>query len=297
MYDSTVTDPAALTPWEERNGIWYKREDAHRNVYGVNGAKYRAARHLMERAVAAGANHVVSASSVLSPQAAISATLAEEMGLECTIVVGASRPETAVKHPSVAIAVEAGATLNCEARVAYNPYIQKFGLSVTESTPNGWQMPYGITTKENASEKELEAFLAVGGVQVANTPDQVKTLVIPFGSGNTTAGVLYGLATDGAWNVERVVLVGVGPDRYEWLFSRLGRVGIEERDLPFQVDHMPLHPWFAEYGDRMPETLDGIVLHPTYEGKVARFLNTAQPDWWTARDDSVGFWIVGGPVG
>lgn len=287
-------DATSLTPWENRNGIWYKREDAHRNSYGVNGAKYRAARHLMSEAIVNGAEHVVSASSVLSPQAAISATLAEEMGVNCTIVVGASRGETAVKHPSVAIAVAAGAALNCEAKVAYNPYIQKFGASVTAEIPNAWQMPYGITTKESAPEKEIEAFLKVGGAQVANTPPEVKTIVIPFGSGNTTAGVLHGLATLGAANVERVVLVGVGPDRYDWLINRLAKVGVKE--LPFHIDHMPLHPWFAEYGDKMPETLDDIVLHPTYEGKVARFLKSAAPEWWTKRDGSVGFWIVGGPV-
>lgn len=283
-----------LTPWEMRNGLWYKREDMYRNSYGVNGAKFRAARHLLVNAVVEhGIEHIVSAQSVLSPQAAITATLAEELGLECTIVVGASKPETAVKHESIRIAVATGAYLDTTPRVAYNGVIQPYAEKVAREL-GGWQMPYGITTPADAPREAVEAFLGVGGQQVVNMPPELRTLVIPFGSGNTAAGVLYGLAMQGS-SLERVVLVGVGPDRMKWLENRLRFVDPNLWDaIPFQLDHMSLHGWFAEYGDRMPETLDDVVMHPTYEGKVVRFLNGAKPDWWTARDGRTGFWIVGG---
>lgn len=292
-----ITDPNELTPVELRNGIHYKREDLHRNEqYGVNGAKFRACRHLMGRAVEAGATAVVSASSVLSPQAAMAGVLAEEFGLDCTLVLGASKPETAPKHVSVKIAMDAGAQLNLESKVAYNPVIQKAGARLSEEL-GAWQLPYGITTPANAPAKEVEAFLAVGGNQVRNLPEEIETLIVPFGSGNTAAGVLYGL-----WNYEmpdslkRVVLVGVGPDRLPWVRSRLDYVGIPMDQFSFDVVHMPLHGWFADYGDKMPETSDGIIMHPTYEGKVIRFLNGAKPEWWTARDGKTCFWIVGGPI-
>jgi uncharacterized membrane protein len=42
---------------------------------------------------------------------------------------------------------------------------------------------------------------------------------------------------------------------------------------------------------------DGIVLHPTYEGKVVRYLDEHRPSWWTRRDGSTALWIVGGPIG
>ena len=65
------------------------------NAYGVNGAKYRLCRHLIATAVVEqGVDAVVTAQSVRSPQAAITATLCEEMGLDCYVVVGASKPET-----------------------------------------------------------------------------------------------------------------------------------------------------------------------------------------------------------
>lgn len=296
--DVTITDPNELTPVQERNGMLFKREDLHRNdKYGVNGAKFRACRHLMGKAVAEGATSVVSASSVLSPQAAMAGVLAEEFGLDCKLVFGASKPETAPKHVSVAIALEAGATMDLGAKVAYNPFIQKYGMELARDT-GAWQLPYGITTPAGASEADVEAFLAVGGAQVANLPVDLETLVVPFGSGNTVAGVLYGLMkVECPGDLKRVVLVGVGPDRMQWLTERLAMVGIDFNEFGFEIVHIPLHGWFADYADKMPETLDDIVLHPTYEGKVARFLNGAELEWWDARDGKTCFWIVGGPIG
>jgi hypothetical protein len=293
----SITDPNELTPVELRNGRFYKREDLHRNdKYGVNGAKFRACRHLMTKAVEDGAMAVVSASSVLSPQAAMAGVLAEELGLDCTLVFGSTKEETASKHVSVKIALEAGATMNLESKVAYNPVIQKAGNLLAKEL-GAWQLPYGITTEANAPAEEVEAFLQVGGAQVANLPDEIETLVIPFGSGNTAAGVLYGLAKLYPANSlpKRVVLVGVGPDRLGWMRSRLDRVGVRMDEI-CEIVHMPLHGWFADYGDKMPETADGIVMHPTYEGKVVRFLNGSDLEWWHARDGKTCFWIVGGPI-
>lgn len=292
-----VTDPNELTPVELRNGRYYKREDLHRNEkYGVNGAKFRACRHLMQKAVDEGATAVVSASSVLSPQAAMAGVLAEELGLECTLLFGATRPDSAVKHVSVRIGVEAGAQLNTDSKVAYNPVIQRAGNLLSKEL-GAWQLPYGITTPSDAPAEDVEAFLAVGGAQVMNLPQDIETLVIPFGSGNTAAGVLYGLWHNYCPDLKRVVLVGVGPDRLAWVRSRLDYVGIPIDQFSFEIEHMPLHGWYADYGDRMPETADDIVMHPTYEGKVVRYLNEMGPEWWTARDGKTCMWIVGGPIG
>jgi 1-aminocyclopropane-1-carboxylate deaminase/D-cysteine desulfhydrase-like pyridoxal-dependent ACC family enzyme len=287
-------DPEAVTPWQLRNGLWYKREDLHRNAYGVNGAKFRACRHLITQAVVQyGVDHIVTAQSVRSPQAAITATLCEEMGLACTVVVGASKPETAVKHRSVEIAMQAGASLDTTPRLAYNTVIQPYGEKLAERL-GGWQVPYAISPPATASEKELQAFLGVGGAQVRNLRGGITDLVIPFGSGNTTAGLLYGLSRFGRQDVKRVHLIGVGPDRSEWLWERLERAGASDIRRQVEIEVTSLHGWFAEYADLMPETVDDIVMHPTYEGKVVRFLNMTEPEWWTRRDGTTGFWIVGG---
>ena len=43
-------DLRALSPVEDRNGRWYKREDLYRHSTGVNGAKWRQCQWLIQRA-------------------------------------------------------------------------------------------------------------------------------------------------------------------------------------------------------------------------------------------------------
>lgn len=289
---SMAYGPDDPTPWEMRGGRRYKREDYYRNEYGVNGAKYRLARWMMERARAQGYDHVVSAQSVLSPQSSIVATLAEELGMACTLCYGASKATTAMRHPNVAIAAQAGAHFDFSCRVAYNGTLQPHGARVAEEL-GAWQMPYAITP----GPQDLEEALAVGGAQARNLPRAMRYLVIPFGSGNTASGILYGLHKWGTKDLEDILLVGIGPDRFAWLEDRLRSVGAH--DVLRMVRHVPLHPWFARYADTMPETEDGITFHPTYEGKVVRYLNSVAPLWrpWSARVPyELGFWIVGGPA-
>lgn len=295
MVDNKTYLADELTPWELRDGMWYKREDLYRAENGVNGSKFRACRHLIETAMlTSDIDHVVSAQSVRSPQAAITATICQELGLGCTIIVGASKPETAIKHPSIRLAVEAGATLDTNLKVAYNASLQPYANALSEVL-GAYKVPYAISPPANASEGALAGFLGVGGAQTRNIPQEVTDLVVAFGSGNTTAGMMYGLSRFANHNVERVHLVGVGPDRYEWMVDRLSKVGATDVFNDVTVDLRSLHGWYADYADSMPETIDDIVMHPTYEGKVVRFLNEWQPDWWTRRDGTTGFWIVGGP--
>ena len=185
--------------------------------------------------------------------------------------------------------------MDTSSRVAYNPVIQRAGAKVAKDL-GAWQLPYGITTPADATTEEVREFLEVGAAQTKYLPTAIRTLVIPFGSGNTAAGVLYGLVRYGAPYLHRVVLVGVGPDRTKWLWDRLGSVNVSTHSLG-PITHIPLHGWYADYSDKMPETVDDVVMHPTYEGKVVRYLNQVQPDWWARRDGSTGLWIVGGPIG
>lgn len=283
-----------LTPVQLRAGRWYKREDLYTGPGGVNGAKLRACRHLILSAVDRGAREVISAASVLSPQNAMAAVTAAQAGVPCTVIVGATTDVSAARHPSIAIALTHGARLY-HVPVGYNPYLQRRAAALADERPGAYWLRYGITTPDGAGPVELAAFHAVGADQVANLPNQIRTLVVPFGSGNSAAGVLYGLDTvRRPTGLQRVMLVAIGPDRRDWLQRRLDLLGV----VPgVEVVHIDLHgTGYARYGDRMPETVDGITLHPTYEGKVVRYLNQQQPAWWTDRDDSTCLWIVGGPL-
>jgi 1-aminocyclopropane-1-carboxylate deaminase/D-cysteine desulfhydrase-like pyridoxal-dependent ACC family enzyme len=282
-----------LTPFELRAGRWYKREDLFAGPSGVNGAKLRACDHLISRAAAAGARRVISAASVLSPQSAMASVLAARYGMSCTVVVGGTRPDTVFRHRSMQIARSAGADFEF-VKVGYNPALQSAARRMAGADPDAYWLQYGITPPPDADLAALMDFHWTAGAQVETLPRSVRTLVIPFGSGNTGAGVLMGLDRLHRWDaLEQVVLVCIGPDRQAWLKQRLDLLAVDAR-----WEAIDLHgSGYATYGDRMPGTADGITLHPTYEGKVVRYLDEAAPDWWTRRDGSTCLWIVGGPVG
>jgi len=287
-------DADALTPVEYRAGRWYKREDDYRGPSGVNGAKLRACRHLLLRARADGARRVVSAASVLSPQSAMAATLAADLGMGCTVIVGGTTPELALRHRAIRMAADAGAEVRA-VKVGYNPALQRAALEFAEATPDTYRLPYGITTPGSATPTEVWDFLNVGARQVANVPSSVRTMFIPFGSGNTAAGVIHGLLhVARPSRLERVVLVGIGPDRLLWLAGRVALAALPLAGIA--LDHVQLHPQFATYGMRMPATADGIRMHPTYEGKIVRYYDKHPDPDWQRRDGTSLFWIVGGPL-
>jgi D-cysteine desulfhydrase len=276
-----------------RGGRWYKREDLFQGLYGVNGAKLRACQHLIGTGRQQGKSRVISAASVLSPQNAMAAVTAKKLGMACTVVLGGTKPESAIKHRSVQVALANGAQLRY-IKVGYNPALQRAAADLHAEDPDSYWLRYGITAPPGSDVPALRAFHETAGRQVANLPEGIRTLVLPFGSGNTGAGVLYGLSRQHPKSLEKIVLIGIGPDRREWLKERLHALGAQ---VPVPIEHHDLHgTGYATYSDKMPETLDGIALHPTYEGKVARYLNERRPDWWTRRDESTCLWIVGGPL-
>jgi Pyridoxal-phosphate dependent enzyme len=277
---------------QERDGRWYKREDLCLLPAGVNGAKLRACDHLIRQGVVNGATRVVSAASVLSPQNAMAAVLARRYNLSCTVVLGGTSPSTAFQHRSPALAREYGADFDF-IRVGYNPALQKRAEDIVKTDRRAYWLQYGITTPPDVSARDMRAFHQIAADQVTNLPEGIRTLVVPFGSGNTAAGVLMGLNQHRPRSLERVVLVGIGPDRRRWLRDRFEFMGVS---LP-SFRHLDLHgTGYAQYSDKMPGQADGIVLHPTYEGKVVRYLDEKAPDWWVRRDSTTCLWIVGGPL-
>lgn len=282
----------ALTPVQLRAGRWYKRDDLHLGSGGTNGAKLRACQFLVSRERDRGAHTIVTAASVLSPQHAIVANVCRELGMESHHIVGATNDTGLLRHPSTRSALEAGATFH-HIGCAYNASLQPAAERLAATLPDAAVLHYGITTPASASPSSVRRFAEVGGRQVANLPDCVTSLVVPFGSGNSASGVLTGLDMYDRRDVA-VKLVGIGPPRLEWLFSRMERIGVRLGD---DITHYDLHSsGFARYSDKMPETRDGIVFHPTYEGKVVRFLDNLAPTWWTARDGTTCMWVVGSPV-
>jgi hypothetical protein len=278
---------AFVTPVEVHDGITLKRDDLHKLPCGVNGTKLRGIQALFRRAQDNGYKRVISAASVLSPQNPNAAAAAAELGMGCTVILGGTKPETATRHPGVRIAAEQGATFEY-IPIGYNPALQRAAAKAAAADPGAYLLHYGGPPADDVAE--VHAYHAAGADQTSNLPDSTKTLVIPFGSGTSAATILLGLSYGAPASLERIILVGIGPDRQGWLHDRLRLLTIKP---PVPLEHIALHPHFATYGDKMKASIGNVVLHPTYEAKAACWANENRPGWWTVRDGSTCFWVVG----
>ena len=279
-----------VTPIQLRDGRWYKRDDLYGGSGSTSGAKLRACEHLIDAAIARGTRTIATAASVLSPQHAIVANVCAARGITSHHIVGATNDESMARHPSVATALAAGAIFH-HVGCADNASLQKAAEKLAANI-GGEVLHRAIAPADTASRAEVRAFAEVGGREVANLPAEVSTLVIPFGSGNSAVGILTGLDMLNRSDVA-VRLIGLGPSRLDWMRARLRDIGVA---LPAVVEHIDLHgTGYAKYEDRMPESRDGIVFHPAYEGKVVRYLDVEAPAWWADRDGTTCMWVIGSP--
>lgn len=290
----------AATPWEQHDGIWFKREDyfAPLGVDGLNGSKVRQLIWYIQR-YRGGKSQIITGASVQSPQLSSTAIVGAHYGLPVREVVY-SKPHTLATHDNARIAQAFGAEF-IYAAGPYNPILQH---KVTELAHRagrfGLVVEYGITLPHDRyPASEVMAFHNTGARQVANVPPQVETLIMPAGSCNTLTSVILGLCQH-PHNVSTLFTVGVGPDKRIWAAERLRLMGIDVRDLPFAWEHYSLHDsGYAQYSQHFDgEGVADIAFHPTYEAKIWRWLRetTAFERLPFLRRDKTGFWIVGGPV-
>ena len=201
-------------------------------------------------------------------------------------------------------------------RVGYNPQLQR-RVAAEAIKPDRFEVTYGISTRRNPEPADVAAFHSVGAAQTDMLPP-VSTLVVPSGSANSTTSILYGLTQHRPPTLDRVVLVGIGPNKANWIEDRLAAITEHDgtdfdstftrhyrhpHDLiaghgPIAVEHYDLHTrGIVKYGTLVPWSEDGINFHPNYEGKVLRWLTTPEGrevvPGWTARDSTACVWIVG----
>lgn len=278
-----------LTPFENRKGLWVKREDVYAplGVGGPSGSKLRQLIWQMNRQ-RAGKTHVLSGASIQSPQLLMSAIVGAHFGLPTRLVVY-SKPETVLRHTSPHIAAGFGAVFEF-VRGPYNPIIQRRVRELKRE--DSLMVEYGITVDHTTQPaEEVLKFHEVGAHQVSNLPDSVRTLYMPAGSCNSLTSVLLGLSRNRK-NLSELRTIGIGPDKRAWMRERLAIMGVDVDRLPFKWSHHSLHDsGYSKYSDHFNgEAIDGIPLHPVYEGKVWRYLRQHAQ---LQMDDTEAFWIVG----
>lgn len=280
---------ATLTPWQHRGGVWFKREDyfAPLGYGGPNGSKMRQLIWYMNR-FRAGKTHVVTGASVQSPQLSMSAIVGAHYGLKNRQIVY-SKPHTVLSHENPRIAAGFGAVFEF-ASGPYNPILQRRVADLTQDS--SLVVEYGITVPHGRYPVEdVLKFHEVGAHQVSNLPAEVEDLIVPAGSCNSLCSMLLGLSRDSK-NLDRLRIIGIGPDKRAWVQERMGLMGVDVEKLPFRVEYHSLHTsGYAAYSQHFKgEEYEGIKFHPTYEAKIWRWLRESAS---LSTDDRTGFWIVG----
>lgn len=258
--------------------------------------------------------------SVRSPMVARVATVARHLGIPAHIVLSGDPQRAVAKHENVKIAKMMGATFS-QAAAPYNPTLQRRAkaLHALSEFQGHYLLEYALSL--TGPPERLEAFYRFCAAQVQNIPEDVEVLLVPAGSCNTTLAVLYGLMLYPPKSVREVCLFGIGPTRVTWFEERLWLLELVsdlplcayyKRDYPHHPDlaqrynqlgvaakytlrHFDLHSTgFANWQDEMPERIGALILHPTYEGKLWRYVQR-HPEMF--RDKLAGgkalLWIVG----
>jgi hypothetical protein len=319
----------APTPVEKHGDLWFKREDtfAPLGYGGINGAKLRQCIWLVNEYVQH-AGHpigVISGTSVKSPQLPMGSAVAMHYGLESLHIIGATKPSIAHKHENVAMATWFGAKFYVNPHIAYNPVLQRKVQDMREHDSHlkdYFYLEYGITLDHHRhSPESIEQFHTLGAAQVQYIPEHIENIIIPAGSCNSCTSVLYGIARHRPPNLKHVYLIGIGPNKIDFMEERLDIIhrisGVDTKpfrrqyhDSPskqdaytshlfaesdasyeYQLHHYDLHSThYVDYQDEMPYTYHDIELHPTYEGKVMTYVMERLPH---LIHDRTLFWIVG----
>jgi 1-aminocyclopropane-1-carboxylate deaminase/D-cysteine desulfhydrase-like pyridoxal-dependent ACC family enzyme len=304
-----------LTPVQKVGQMYFKREDmfAPLGYGGINGSKLRQAIWLVDRQNKIGGDQttLISGASIKSPQLPMSSAVAYHFGYSSLHVIGATRPDTCMSKDMVKMATWFGAKF-AFLKVGYNPVLQNKVNSLIEGNKGKYfKLNYGITIGAEQPEESIVEFHYIGANQVQNIPEEVETIIIPAGSGNSCISVLYGLAHFKPKNLKNIYLIGVGPSKLKFINARLKLIkevskvntlnlnhefGEEFETDPdlraYSIKYIDIHsiPKY-DYQNEVKFEYEGIEFHPTYEGKILDYLITDMPELINPK---TMLWIVGG---
>ena len=313
----------SLTPVELREDLGksmlFKRDDyfCPLGYGGINGSKLRQAVWLGHTYLTDEIKYVVGGMSNHSPQHPMQAAVARHYGkTDIDVCFSSTGIPDFKREPMLELANWIGCQFFVLTNSAYNNNFQMWANRVKKSlTPEAFRMEYGITLDLSHSAQEIEAFHRVGAEQVRNIPENVENLIITFGSANSATSVLYGLTLYPKKNLKRIYLIGVGPDKRQYLVDRLCKImeythmetrmfkGLDypktvysplPKEFPYEVTYLTTWHKYTDYSKLLTGiSFGGIDFHPRYEAKTFNFIKTARPD---LIKNTTLFWIVGSDV-
>ena len=281
MENKIVKDPRELTPVQDIDGLWVKREDLFIpfEVGGVNGGKLRQCWIMLEK-IKDKYSGTITCCSIHSPQGPISAAVSKHFGLTSDVYFGRCNEETLENAPMVKLIKHYGGVPSIHPN-----HIRQINLYylAKQNAPkeNKFIIAYGFNLSEYP-----DAILDAVSNQVENIPDELDNLVVTCGSGITSTGILIGLKRFNK-KVKKIYFVATAPSREKSIKKTIEEQGLdieyEMVDLFHRKGFLYEKPAYASLGD--------ITLHPNYEAKT--YLWLVNESGINRKDHKTLFWIVG----
>lgn len=267
-----------LTPVQQIDNILVKRDDLFEpfDDMPVCGGKLRQALCLFEENKEAikAAGHVITTSSIHSPQGVILAKVCQSLGIKFTLFVGSttSTPETLLLHNLIRHILNLNGEVDFGTPCNWDNALLKYAKT---KFPEAFLVKFGINAEKTQSIINCNSF------QTKNLPTEIENLIIPVGSGLTMAGILRGVVEEDI-NVKRIVGVQTSGKNCRKTIDEFAGCSV-----PYDL---LITGFLGSYSDEKKESLGNLTLDPLYEAKAFEFVKREHPDLLTK--DSV-FWIVG----
>ena len=266
-----------LTPVEEHNNIFYKRDDLYA-PYGdnfVSGGKVRQCRdliisnlkHIQEDCD----NTIATAASIASPQSIIVSRVAKEFGMKSIIGFGNTTVDKAKKQKAMQGCEDLGSELVVLSESQGFNNVLYANLDKLQKQRKFFKVLFGYAVTNNRSS-------IIGRIaeQVQNV--ECDTLYVPLGSGMTFTGILEGVKQYNK-KFKVVALQPYGYDRRKVIHSNLSLMEWEY-EYEYRTGNYPYH--------KLHKVDVGFDIDMIYESKAWEMMkeqiNTSEKSC---------FWIIG----
>lgn len=275
-----------ITPVQKIGDYYFKRDDLFMpfDFSPANGSKLRQCILLVQKNAGAARMGLFTGTSVHSPQAVITASVAKSLGVGCTIVYGGLNAEQARKHKYYNICKRLGARVEFE-KVGYTSAVSKKAEQLAQAA-GGFAIHYGFDLRNN-----IDVFMDSVAQQVCNIPDELDYLVVTCGSAITISGIMLGVAKYKK-NIRYIVAVGCAPNRenkikeYANMIERSTGYSLPIERLSYCDCYNKLKGY--KYEQTQSAFYYGIVFHPRYEAKTFNFMQRYIP-----KGARTLMWVVG----
>ena len=269
-----------LTPVEEHEGIYYKRDDMFCPYGDVNGGKVRQTRLLFNKYVCppGGWRGVVAAVSVHSPTGPVISRVAKSYGIPCIIAVGGTTPENLDKLPMMKLTKHFGAEVRIVAGHGMKNAITARVNEICKETG------YHNIDFSHHIYSDADLMFDTNAEQVQNIPDELDVLVMSLGVGIQFACVLKGLKKYNK-KVKKIIGVQVGPDRRKLIDGYLNQNPLTEPRFDLEYE---LVQYKSAYSKPEIQQVGDFYLDDIYEAKAHKWmLNNID------LNQKILFWCVG----